>query len=97
MVRSLCPICDPSFVYYPSIGMSGGILLVWNSRSWQLEDFHVGVYSVLALVRDARANCEWVATSVYGLNQSLYRTDFWAELSYASRKWQRNIICFTSE
>lgn len=31
MVRSLCPFRDHSFVFCPSIGRLGGILLVWNS------------------------------------------------------------------
>lgn len=37
---------------------------------WQLLDVFVGLYSVLVLVRDARRNVEWVATSVYGPNES---------------------------
>lgn len=36
----------------------------------------MGVYSVLALVKDVRSNIEWVATSVYGPNQSMLRDAF---------------------
>lgn len=78
-VRSLCPFRDPSFVCRPSLGRSGGILLAWNSKLWQMVDVFIGVYSVSVRIRDVRANCDWVATSVYGplINrQSLYRCDF---------------------
>lgn len=68
VVRSLCPFCDPNFVFCQSVGRSGGILLVWNSMLWQMLDVHVGVYSVSVLVKDVCFNTEWVATFVYGPN-----------------------------
>lgn len=105
MVRSLCPFRDPSFAYCPSIGQSGGILVAWNSLLWQMVDVHIGVYSVSVIIRDSHANCEGVATSVYGPNQSSHHSEFWAELSFVARKWQcpwviggdSNVIRFSSK
>lgn len=83
----LCPFQDPSFVFFPSSGRSGGILLVWNSRLWHKVDVFVGVYSVSSLVKDVRTNSIWVATSVYGPNQSMYRSAFSGELSTVAERW----------
>lgn len=43
------------FVFAPSQGFSGGILLVWNSM-WHLIDAHIGSYSVLVLIRHVQHN-----------------------------------------
>lgn len=49
-----------------------------------MVDVNVGVYSVSVLVEDARTNLDWVATSIYGPNQSLNRSTFWLELSFVA-------------
>lgn len=39
-------------------------------------DVYIGVYLESALVKDARTNSDWEATSVYGPNQSMDRSAF---------------------
>lgn len=105
VVSSLFPFHDPSFVFCPSTGRSGGILLVWNSTLWQMVDAYVGSILVSVLVKDVHTHVEWVATSVCGPNQSSDRSAFWAELSSIAGRWQHswviggdfNIIRFSSE
>lgn len=89
VVRSRCLFRDSSFVFRPSIGRSGDILLVWNSMLWQIVDFYVGVYSMSALVRDVCSNIEWVATPVYAPNRFLDRNSLCGELSYVAGRWYR--------
>lgn len=72
IVRSICSFHDPKYVFRHSNGMLGGILLVWNSLLWQMQDVYIGSFSISVLVKDVRKNVQWVATSVYGPNDSSY-------------------------
>lgn len=50
VIRSLSYFLDVNFVFAPSIGVSGGILLFWNSILWMQLDAFIGSFSVSALV-----------------------------------------------
>lgn len=50
---------------------------------------YVGSFSVSVLVKDARNNVEWVATSVYSPCQSSDRSTFWGELTFIAGRWHR--------
>ena len=52
IIRSICPWSDSQFAMRPSIGASGGILLVWNAAYWQKTDEFVGRFTVSVLLKD---------------------------------------------
>ena len=85
IIRSICLWSNSEFAMCPSIGASGGILLVWNAVYWQKMDEFVGGFTVSVLLKDVRCKTEWVATSVYGSSSSSnYRVEFCIELSRAA-------------
>lgn len=86
IIRSICPWSSFQFVTSPSVGASGGILLVWNAIFWQKMDEYVGSFSVFALLKDVRCGSIWVATSVYG-PYSGDKTAFWEELNRVAAIW----------
>lgn len=105
VIRELCPWSDCQFAFCPSIGASGGILIVWNAAYWQKLDEFVGRFSVSVLLQDIRCNGEWVATSVYGSSNAHDKVDLWVELSQVAGRWYRpwllggdfNVIRFPNE
>lgn len=66
VIRSLCALQNFNFVFCPSKGVFGGVLLFWNSDMWPQVGVHIGLYSVSVLVKDVRRSVEWVASSIYG-------------------------------
>ena len=52
-------------------------------------DEFVGRFSVSVLLKDARCNAEWVATSVYGPSNAHNKVDSWVELSQVGGTWNR--------
>ena len=68
------------WVLLPSIGRSGGILIIWDVRSLKIKESLVGEFSVSVLVED-EVRGDWWFTGVYGPSKKRQRKDFWDELS----------------
>ena len=51
IIRSICPWSNSQFGMCPSIGASGGILLVWNAIYWQKMDEFVRRFTVCLIKR----------------------------------------------
>ena len=68
------------WVVLPSIGRSGGILIVWDVRCVKIKESVVGDFSVSVLVEDVIKG-DWWFTGVYGLTKTRLRSDFWDELA----------------
>ena len=105
VIRAICPWSDCQVAFCPSIGASGGILIVWTAVFWQKLDEFVGRFSVSVLLKDVRCNAEWVATSVYGPSNVHDKVDLWVELSQVAGRWHHpwllggdfNVIMFPNE
>lgn len=54
VIRSICPWLSFQFVFRPSIGAYGGILLVSNDACWQKMDKFVRRFFVSALLKYIR-------------------------------------------
>lgn len=48
-----------------SMGASVGLLIAWSEAYWQKQDGFVGNF-LSVLLKEARRNTEWVASSIYG-------------------------------
>lgn len=89
ILRLFCPWRSCQYAFCPSIGASGGILLVWNAALWQKLDEFVGRFTVSVRLKDARCDAEWVATSVYGPANVDDKEDLWVELNQVAGMWNR--------
>ena len=67
-VRSLWGCQYVDWVYLGSLGATGGILVMWDSRVVEKFEEAVGHYSVSCRFKNVGDNFEWAFTSVYGPN-----------------------------
>ena len=103
--QTFCPWLNFQYVICPSVGASGGILLVWNGDYWYKLDEFVGKYSVSVLLKDVRRDVLWVVTSVYGPINTSEKAAFLAELTSIVSLWNKpwviggdfNVIRFPNE
>ena len=79
-VRSVWRSRFKDWVVLPSIGRSGGILLMWDVRTVKIKEALVGEFSVSVLVGDESMG-DWWFSGVYGPTKRKFITDFWDELS----------------
>ena len=104
-VRSLWGCHYVDWVYLGSLGASGGILVMWDSRVVENLEEAVGHYSVSCRFKNVGDNFEWAFTSVYGPNVDRERRLLWEELSGLHSWWNVpwcvlgdfNVVCFPTE
>lgn len=70
-----------------TIGPTGGLLLMWDSRSFSLLNSWMDVFSISVLLEDLKNSSKWLLTSVYGPNNSQRRFEFWRELDMIRGRW----------
>ena len=63
----------------PACGASGGILIIWDSKKLSSEEVVTGSFSISVKFLLDGFGPLWLS-SVFGLNNSLLRKDFWVEL-----------------
>jgi hypothetical protein len=87
LVQSLwrCPYAEWCFV--PSIGASGGILLMWHRRVVSKVDVCVGTFVAASLFRNVEEGLEWAFARVYGPNRNMHRRRLWKELAGVLSLW----------
>lgn len=69
-----------SFVYLPSIGASGGILLACRGPEFSCSLLRMGNFSVSALIHVANQPAPWCFTAVYGPQPDADKVEFLDEL-----------------
>jgi hypothetical protein len=86
-IRSLwgCPYVDWCFV--PSLGASGGILLMWDKRVVNRMEVDVGDYVVACSFKNVDDGYEWAFAGVYGPNGDSDRCFLWDELAGLMSWW----------
>lgn len=69
-----------SYVFLPSAGASGGILLACRGPELVCSHYHTGVYSVSAMITGAPDQASWCFTAVYGPQPDAEKVEFLEEL-----------------
>lgn len=67
---------DDNWVSCDAVGSSGGILVLWNKKTFIKKDCCIGKFSVSVLLEEIRSNSTWTVTSVYGPNDRSLRDCF---------------------
>jgi hypothetical protein len=88
LVQSLwrCPYVEWSHV--PSIGASGGILLMWDRRVVSKVDVCQGNFVAACSFRNVDDGMEWAFAGVYGPNRDSHRRQLWEELTGLMCLWE---------
>ncbi|KAK1297780.1 Biogenesis of lysosome-related organelles complex 1 subunit 2 [Acorus calamus] len=75
------------FIFKPSLGASGGIIIGWDERRWRKVDSTIDEFSISVVLEDRVSLWQWVCSSVYGPNQDDDRGRLWVELSAVRARW----------
>ena len=73
--------------YLPSVGRSGGIIVIWDPEVLELGDSRIGSFSVCCKFRSLEDNFEWGLIGVYGPNDDYMRRALFEELSFFMSSW----------
>lgn len=89
VVGSLWKSRHRSWVALPSLGRSGGIVIIWDSRAVKVTECMIGNFSVT--IKIEAEGGDWWLTGVYGPNDYRIRKGFWEELfglhELCDRRW----------
>lgn len=80
LIRALLGNNGCDYVYLPSEGRSGGIIVMWNPVIVSKEEELLGDFSVTVKFRNINDNFIWLFTAVYGSSDSADYEQFWQEL-----------------
>ncbi|OVA10606.1 Endonuclease/exonuclease/phosphatase [Macleaya cordata] len=74
--------------YIPSQGRSGGLILIWDDITLNVEDELIGEHSISIKFSNRFDNFNWVFTNGYSPNEVTGRLNFWKELDKVKAWWQ---------
>ena len=61
------------WLYLPSVGRSGGIIVIWDPQVLELCESRIGSFSVYCRFKSMEDNFEWGLIGVYGPNDGCMR------------------------
>ena len=75
-VRNFCPSRSDSFVFSPSVGASGGIVVLWNSSVLSGRLMEAKHFGIIVQFTSKHNNEVWTLVNVYGPCRGQARDDF---------------------
>jgi exonuclease III len=86
-INSLWRCRHVDWVCHNSIGASGGIILMWNTRVVEKLEEAVGMFSISCKFREVVSGFIWAFSGVYGSNRGEERRLLWEELGGLNAWW----------
>jgi exonuclease III len=65
-IKNFCPKKFNKFVFLPSVGASGGIIIIWNDALFSGEQLFQNDFSILVKFTCNLSGNIWILTSIYG-------------------------------
>ena len=75
-IKSFFPKQFDTFAFAPSVGASGGILIIWNSSVFEGQLVQIQCFNVVVSFRSVHNSEKWTLVSVYGPCEGQPRDDF---------------------
>jgi exonuclease III len=76
LIRKFCPKRFDNFVFSPSVGASGGIIILWNSSVFSGHLMETKRFGLIVNFTSTHNNANWTLVSVYGPCQGIERDNF---------------------
>jgi hypothetical protein len=76
MIRKFCPKHFDNFAYDPSVGASGGIIVLWNSTIFSGLLVETKRFGLIINFTSIHNNASWTLVCVYGPCRGLERDLF---------------------
>lgn len=87
-IAEICGSRSMGWTFQPSVGASGGIIIIWNPIVIKVISSLEGEYSLSVECRFVATNFHWFFTGVYGPNKVSERKFLWRELHYIRGLWE---------
>jgi exonuclease III len=65
-IKKICPKKFNKFEYLPSVGSSGGIIVIWNGSLFSVEIAFQNEFSLSINFKSLLSNESWILTNIYG-------------------------------
>ena len=65
-IRKFCPRRFDKFEFVPSIGASGGLVIIWNSSVFMGQIIHKERFAITVQFSSAHLNKTWFLSNIYG-------------------------------
>lgn len=75
-IRKFAPRCFDCFDFIPSVGASGGILVIWNINIFSGSVLDKQRFGITIAFSSVHSNEAWKLTTVYGPCDEPARTEF---------------------
>jgi exonuclease III len=66
LIRKFCPKRFDNFVFSPSVGAAGGLLILWNSSVFSGVLVETQRFGLVVNITSSHNNANWTVVSVYG-------------------------------
>ena len=88
LVRSLSVGSCVSWVASKVMGVSGGILICWDTKVIQLVELEEGRFTLSYKFKNCQDDFTWALTRVYGLMNDVDRGELWEDLGAIRGIWR---------
>jgi exonuclease III len=75
-IKSCCPSCFDEFVYVPSVGASGGLIIIWKSSVFSGIVMHCESFALSVYFTSKQSSKSWTLINIYGPCQGEQRDKF---------------------
>jgi mannosylglycoprotein endo-beta-mannosidase len=65
-IKSCCTPCFDEFVYVPSAGASGGLIIIWKSSIFSGIVMHSEAYALYVYFTSTQSSQSWTLVNIYG-------------------------------
>jgi hypothetical protein len=76
-IRNFCAYDLDSFDYIPSIGASGGMIIIWKSSKFNGHTVFHNSYAMSIEFVSTISGATWVLTNIYAPSSSEGKINFW--------------------
>jgi exonuclease III len=76
LIHQFCPKIFDNFVFSPSIGALGGLIILWNSSIFMGQVVEINRSAIIVNFTSMHNNAIWTLVSVYGPCQGVERDNF---------------------
>ena len=87
LIRSLWRCRYVDWLCLDSLGASGGIIIMWDTKVVEKVEEAVGLFSVSCKFKEIHSGFEWGFSGVYGPHRDVERQLMWEELSGICAWW----------
>ena len=86
-VRALWGNHSIDFAALNAVGLSGGVLVMWDKSAYRLVSSFCGDFSITCILQTVESGFDWAFTGVYGPQARTDKLRFWEELRLIKDKW----------